>query len=201
MTVKVCETENPLDPAGPAAQIRRCRRKRRPGEGYDPRRRGEVKTASSASREAKRSSRGISSPSRRRRDCGERVRDAGMQITRLELKDFRNIREAAVSFCPGVNVICGENAQGKTNLLEAVALLTGRGSFRGARESQMTRFGGEGVPPEDGLPGRRAGTEYRLRRRGRQAEGGPQPGAAPIGVGACGGCSRRWSSTRRTSRW
>ena len=64
-----------------------------------------------------------------------------MQITRLELKDFRNIREAAVSFCPGVNVICGENAQGKTNLLEAVALLTGRGSFRGARESQMTRFG------------------------------------------------------------
>ena len=63
-----------------------------------------------------------------------------MRITRLELADFRNIASAALSPCGEVNVICGENAQGKTNLLEAVALLSGR-NLRGARESQLTRFG------------------------------------------------------------
>lgn len=64
-----------------------------------------------------------------------------MHITHLELKDFRNIASASLFPCEGVNVICGENAQGKTNLLEAVSLCSGGKSFRGARESQMTRFG------------------------------------------------------------
>lgn len=42
-----------------------------------------------------------------------------------------------------VNVIYGENAQGKTNLIEAVYLFTGAKSFRGARDSELVQFGKE----------------------------------------------------------
>ena len=44
-----------------------------------------------------------------------------MIVKTLELDFFRNYIHAAADFSPGVNVICGENAQGKTNLLEGVA--------------------------------------------------------------------------------
>ncbi len=53
-----------------------------------------------------------------------------MRVDRLELRNFRNYREAACTFDPGVNVIAGLNAQGKTNLLEAVYYLAGARSFR-----------------------------------------------------------------------
>ena len=53
-----------------------------------------------------------------------------MRIERIALSGFRNYDEETVSFGPDVNVICGPNAQGKTNLLEAVYLLTGAHSFR-----------------------------------------------------------------------
>ena len=43
-----------------------------------------------------------------------------MKLQSLQLYDFRNYETASVSFHPGVNLIVGENAQGKTNLLEAV---------------------------------------------------------------------------------
>ena len=42
-----------------------------------------------------------------------------MVLDTLALTDFRNYENASVAFAPGVNVICGENAAGKTNLLEA----------------------------------------------------------------------------------
>lgn len=64
-----------------------------------------------------------------------------MRITQLELENFRNIALAELSPCEGVNVIYGANAQGKTNLLEAIWLCSGNRSFRGARENQMARFG------------------------------------------------------------
>ena len=43
-----------------------------------------------------------------------------MRIDRLELEGFRNYVREAADFDPRCNVICGENAQGKTNLLEAL---------------------------------------------------------------------------------
>lgn len=43
--------------------------------------------------------------------------------------------------CPGVNVICGSNAQGKTNLLESLWLFTGGRSFRGSKDSELIAFG------------------------------------------------------------
>lgn len=55
-----------------------------------------------------------------------------MRITRLFIKNFRNWREAVVSFNPALNMVYGGNGHGKTTLLEAVHLLiTGR-SFRAA---------------------------------------------------------------------
>ncbi|MCD7846004.1 MAG: DNA replication/repair protein RecF [Oscillospiraceae bacterium] len=53
-----------------------------------------------------------------------------MKVDKIALSGFRNYDEEAVELGPGVNVIWGRNAQGKTNLLEAVYLLTGAHSFR-----------------------------------------------------------------------
>lgn len=64
-----------------------------------------------------------------------------MKVTKLGLRDFRNI--ATLSLCPAgqVNVLYGDNAQGKTNLIESIWLMTGAKSFRGATDEQLVRFG------------------------------------------------------------
>ena len=43
-----------------------------------------------------------------------------MKIEKLKVENFRNIESASLSFCDGVNLLYGQNAQGKTNILEAV---------------------------------------------------------------------------------
>ena len=48
-----------------------------------------------------------------------------MKVNRLGFRDYRNLKENELIPGPQVNVICGDNAQGKTNLLEAVWLFTG----------------------------------------------------------------------------
>ena len=64
-----------------------------------------------------------------------------MWVERLCLQDFRNIPSLELEPHPGVNIIYGDNAQGKTNLVEALYLLTGQKSFRQSRESDLVRFG------------------------------------------------------------
>lgn len=64
-----------------------------------------------------------------------------MRVTALEIRDFRNIARLKINPHPALNLILGDNAQGKTNLLEAVWLCTGCRSFRGARESDFFRAG------------------------------------------------------------
>ena len=64
-----------------------------------------------------------------------------MRILELELQHFRNYSGQRVSFDPDCNVIFGENAQGKTNLLEAIWLLTGGKSFRGGKDAELVRRG------------------------------------------------------------
>ena len=54
-----------------------------------------------------------------------------MIIESLELKNYRNYKELHMDLHPGTNVLYGDNAQGKTNLLEAMWLFTGAKSFRG----------------------------------------------------------------------
>ncbi len=64
-----------------------------------------------------------------------------MRIDSLTLRGFRNYREQEVSFAPDVNVVTGENAQGKTNLLEAILLLSRGRSERTRLDRELIRFG------------------------------------------------------------
>ena len=63
-----------------------------------------------------------------------------MKLSRLQLYDFRNYKQLQLELDPGVNLILGENAQGKTNLLEAAALLSTGKSHRTARDRDMIRI-------------------------------------------------------------
>ena len=62
-----------------------------------------------------------------------------MHLAKLKLRDFRNFRRLDVAFEPGFHVLLGRNAQGKTNLLEAVYLLATLRSFRGVGNAQIIR--------------------------------------------------------------
>ena len=64
-----------------------------------------------------------------------------MNLNELKLRSFRNYEEAAFTFDPGVNLIVGDNAQGKTNLLEAIAYLGSGKSFRAQKTAEMVLFG------------------------------------------------------------
>ena len=66
-----------------------------------------------------------------------------MNLTEIELRDFRNYAHVKLEFDPGVNLIVGDNAQGKTNLLEAVSYLGSGKSFRAMKTSEMIRFGAD----------------------------------------------------------
>lgn len=63
-----------------------------------------------------------------------------MTVKNINLKNFRNIKDLSFSPDEKMNVICGPNAQGKTNLLEAIWLFTGAKSFRGAKEKEFISF-------------------------------------------------------------
>lgn len=63
-----------------------------------------------------------------------------MNVQRMECVSFRNLNEILLEPCEGVNVIFGDNAQGKTNILEGIWLFTGCRSFRGSAESEMINF-------------------------------------------------------------
>ncbi|MBO6040919.1 MAG: DNA replication/repair protein RecF [Oscillospiraceae bacterium] len=63
-----------------------------------------------------------------------------MRLYWTETENFRLLEPQRVEFSPGVNVITGENAQGKTTLLEAVYLLTGGKSFRANYDRELIAF-------------------------------------------------------------
>lgn len=66
-----------------------------------------------------------------------------MHLCDISLRDFRNYVNLHLDFDPSVNLIVGDNAQGKTNLLEAIAYLGSGKSFRAQRTAEMVRFGAE----------------------------------------------------------
>jgi len=66
-----------------------------------------------------------------------------MTVDSVSIKNFRNITDLSFSAHDGVNVIYGENAQGKTNILESIWLFTGCKSFRGAKDAEFIKFGEE----------------------------------------------------------
>jgi DNA replication and repair protein RecF len=66
-----------------------------------------------------------------------------MALNSIELRSFRNYEQLQLDFEPGVNLIVGDNAQGKTNLLEAISYLGSGKSFRAQKTGEMIRFGAD----------------------------------------------------------
>ena len=66
-----------------------------------------------------------------------------MIIQSMELKNFRNYRELKLNFDPNTNIFYGDNAQGKTNILEAAYLSGTTKSHKGSRDRELIRFGEE----------------------------------------------------------
>lgn len=63
-----------------------------------------------------------------------------MRVDHLCINNYRNIEHIAFEPDPGINVIFGENAQGKTNLIESIWLFSGFRSFRGSKDNDLIRF-------------------------------------------------------------
>ena len=63
-----------------------------------------------------------------------------MILKDLSLRDFRSYAAAEYAFSPDVNIICGDNGRGKTNLLEAIFLLTGVRSWRASKKAELVRW-------------------------------------------------------------
>jgi DNA replication and repair protein RecF len=67
-----------------------------------------------------------------------------VHLAALRLRDFRNYARLDAEFKPGFHLLLGDNAQGKTNILEAIYLLATLRSFRGVGGAQMVRHGQKG---------------------------------------------------------
>ena len=66
-----------------------------------------------------------------------------LRIESLSLRNFRNYEDAALNKLGDITVLVGENAVGKTNLIEAIQLLTALTSFRHGTADQLIRHGEE----------------------------------------------------------
>ena len=64
-----------------------------------------------------------------------------MYCKKIRVENFRNIEKAELDFSEGVNILVGENAQGKTNLLEAIFYASVGRSFRASNTAEMIKFG------------------------------------------------------------
>ena len=64
-----------------------------------------------------------------------------MIIKSIELKNFRNYEDLNISFDEGTNILYGDNAQGKTNILEAAYMSGTTKSHKGSKDKEMIRFG------------------------------------------------------------
>lgn len=89
-----------------------------------------------------------------------------MFVKSVHFENYRNLKNA--EFCPSqeINVICGDNAQGKTNLIECIWLLTGGRSFRGAKDRELIAFGCEQAVIQSRFYSHRREQEMELKIKG-----------------------------------
>ncbi len=66
-----------------------------------------------------------------------------MKLNNITLENFRNYKELSLAFDGGVNLLVGENAQGKTNLLEAIGFLGSGRAFRAQKTGELIHFAGD----------------------------------------------------------
>ncbi len=105
-----------------------------------------------------------------------------MRLLSLEIENYRNIAAACLDPGRELTVICGDNGQGKTNLLEAVWLLTGGRSFRGGKDAELVRRGAP-YAALDARTGEDGGKENTVRIT-VGAAGGERPGRYAVRNGA-----------------
>ena len=63
-----------------------------------------------------------------------------MKITKLAISNFRNLKKIDIEIANGMNIFTGDNAQGKTNLLEAIYVLSAGNSFRNSNDKQLINY-------------------------------------------------------------
>ena len=93
-----------------------------------------------------------------------------MTVNAITLDNFRSYAHGEAAFHPGMNIIVGENAQGKTNLLEAVAYLSSASSHRARYDRELIRRGEERAALRAKITsrGRELTLEAELRQRTRR---------------------------------
>lgn len=124
-----------------------------------------------------------------------------MRLEWLEVENYRNIAHAQLDPGDELTVLCGDNGQGKTNLLEAIWLLTGGKSFRGGKDAELVRRG----QPFAVLSARTRAEDAQEDKQVRLTVGLPAPSArggmprwgicAQTGGGAGRAAFRLWCST------
>lgn len=77
------------------------------------------------------------------KSLSSRLAGKSMIIESIELKNYRNYKELHMEFNQGTNILYGDNAQGKTNILEAVYLAGTSKSHKGSKDREMIRFENE----------------------------------------------------------
>lgn len=71
-----------------------------------------------------------------------------MILKRFRAEQYRNIERCEIEFAPGVNLVWGNNAQGKTNALEGIYYFARGKSFRAATDGELVKFGARGLETE-----------------------------------------------------
>lgn len=100
-------------------------------------------------------------------------------VKSLSAADFRNYSRLSIEFDPGTNILYGNNAQGKTNILEAMYVAASTKSHRGAKDRDMIRIGAEEGHIRMLLD--RRGNEYRIDLHLRRNKGkGIAVGGIPV---------------------
>lgn len=66
-----------------------------------------------------------------------------MMLNEVSFQNYRNIEKETIRFYEGTNVLLGDNAQGKTNVLEGIYVFAAGKSFRGAKDRELISFGKE----------------------------------------------------------
>ena len=67
-----------------------------------------------------------------------------MYVKKIKAENFRNIEKCSIEFSPGVNLIHGKNAEGKTNAVEGIYIFSRGKSFRAKEDRELISFGKEG---------------------------------------------------------